>query len=149
MAVEKVTIQQAAGDLLKGTTPETTADTNSFNTKINPFLLGEKTLEQAQKSGEQYSANNKSGLIFGSKILEEPKVKEAASEIPQADKSFSFQKLANYVKSINAGINRFDKAVNVVNNNFIPESNIADAYLSNYRLQAVVQQGILAKRQTV
>lgn len=145
MAVEKVTIQQAAGDLLKGTAPETTADTNSFNTKINPFLLGEKTLEQAQKSGEQYSANNKSGLLFGSQILEEPKVKEAASEIPQADRSLSFQKLKNYWNAVN----RFDKAVNVVNNNFIPEANIADAYRSNFRLQAMIQQGILAKRQTV
>lgn len=150
MAVEKVTIQQAAGDLLKGSTPETTADTNSFN-KVNPFLLGEKTLEQAQKalgSDGQYSAKNKTGLLFGSKIVnEEPTAKKIVSEVPIEKVNGSFgvlSNLTNFVKNVKYGVNQYDAVVtpNVKEAlGKIPNrTEIEAAILANKRIDAIMHQ---------
>ena len=60
---------------------------------------------------------------------------------------FGLAKFANYFKNINAKVNGYDKAVGVVKNNLVAECDIADAYLSNPRLQAIVRDGILNKMQ--
>lgn len=141
MAVEKVTIQQAAGDVLKGTAPEITTDTNSFNSsKINPFLVGEKALKDVQKAGDQYSAQNSGGLLFGSKIIQEPKVKEAAQELPKANRPGALGVISNYFKKVGSRVDEYDAAVDIVSKYLIKEKDLKDIVRSNQRITAILSE---------
>ena len=128
-------------------TQEKTTEKNfSFNYP-NAFDTGKKMLEQYSLNlGTKPVQHNP---LFDNKSLKDMKIAQkpssfGASEIPQND-TFNLAKIANYFKNINAKVNGYDKAVGVVKNNFVAESDIADAYESNPRLQAIVRNGILNK----
>lgn len=113
MAVEKVTIQQAAGDLLKDKGTESTADTYSFNgSNINPF---EASISKLQKNGiinQPVQKKNKSKLLFGNNIIQEPEAKKEKInfEVPKAENKYNLNTLYNYFKNVKYGIEQFDAA---------------------------------------
>lgn len=148
MSVKEIILQQNAYVLGKGVTQEKTSEKNfSFNYP-NAFDSGKKKLEQ-YNLGLVGTRPVKSNPLFNDKSLKEMKVAQktqgfAASEIPQ-NNTFGLEKIANYFKNINTKVNSYDKAVGVVKNNLVAEADIADAYKSNLRLQAIVMNGILNK----
>ncbi len=144
-AVEKVTVQQASGDLTKTGTTENLLDNNSFNTKINPFESGAKQLAQSQNANSQYSATNRKGLIFGNQIIEEPKVKEAASELPKINPAGTFGALSNYFKKIGSRVNEYDAAVDIVSKYLIKEGDLEDIVRSNPRIMAILTEAGLVQ----
>ena len=112
MAVEKVTIQQAAGDLLKDKGTESTADTYSFNgSNINPF---EASISKLQKNGiiTQFAQKNeKNKLLFGNNIIQEPEAKSKKTEFEVPEKNnYNLSTLYNYFKNVKYGIEQFDAA---------------------------------------
>ena len=133
----------------KGIAQENPAERNFNFNYPNAF-------ESSKQKLEQYSLNLgtkpvQRNPLFDNKSLKDFKIAQktsgfAASEIPQKD-MFGLAKFANYFKNINAKVNGYDKAVGVVKNNLVAECDIADAYLSNPRLQAIVRDGILNKMQ--
>ncbi len=149
MSVKEIILQQNAYVMGKGVTQEKTSERNfSFNYP-NAFESGKQKLEQYNLGlGTRTVAPNP---LFDNKSLRDMKIAQkasgfAAAEIPQND-MFGLAKFANYLKNINAKVNGYDKAVGVVKSNLVAECDIADAYESNPRLQAIVRNGILNKIQ--
>lgn len=148
MSVKEIILQQNAYVMGKGVTQEKPSEKNfSFNYP-NAFDSSKKKLEQ-YNLGLVGTRPVKTSPLFNDKPLKEMKVAQksqgfAAAEIPQ-NNTFGLDKIANYFKNINAKVNGYDKAVGVVKNNLVAESDIADAYESNPRLQAIIRNGILNK----
>lgn len=149
MSVKEIILQQNAYVMGKGVTQEKPAEKNfSFNYP-NAF-------ESSKQKLEQYNLNLgtkpvQCNPLFDNKSLKDLRIAQktsdfAASEIPQRD-MLGLAKFANYFKNINAKVNGYDKAVSVVKNNLVAECDIADAYESNPRLQAIIRNGILNKMQ--
>ena len=156
--VEKITVQQAAGDITKGKAPETTVD----NSKIEVFTLGSGFLYNPAQVKEKTSAplfGNITGTtqppeqqsvstpLFGSNIVVDKQPQTTKVETIQS-KPEAFAALADwktYLNKIKYGVNKLDAVIdagslNILNEYGIDKTEIADIYRANPRLRAIISQ---------
>ncbi len=154
--VEKITVQQTAGDISQGKPAETTVE----NKKIELFPMGAGFLytkapieEQkapalfgntALSSSALKTSGNISTPLFGSKIINDNKAKkEVRAEAPETQKGF-ISTLSNYYKNIRYGITQLDAAAdtNVKKAlSYIPDRDSLYAAIdSNKRIAAILNE---------
>ena len=149
--VEKITVQQTAGDISQGKPAETTVE----NKKIELFPMGAGFLytkapieEQkapalfgntALRSSVQKTSGNISTPLFGSEIINDNTAKkEVRAEAPETQKGF-ISTLSNYYKNIRDGITQLDNVKKALD--YIPDRNSLYAAIdSNKRIAAILYE---------
>ncbi len=159
--VEKITVQQAAGDITKGKTPETTVD----NRKIEVFSLGSGFLYPPKTTPEKTNSSlfgniqntgnvqvpieaKVSTPLFGTNIVTDEKAQAETIADTANTKPGFMSTLSNYYKNIKYGISQYDAAatpnVKKALSHIPDKESLYAAIDSNKRIAAILNEaGIL------